>query len=378
MILHAGGQVRFIGGCVRDILLDRSVTDIDLATNLLPDAVQAILEKHHIHYFTIGKEFGTITAIVNSEQIEITTLRQDLNCDGRYAQVKFTDDWHKDAQRRDFTVNALSADIDGKIYDYFDGLNDLKQYKIRFIGNAEERIQEDYLRILRFFRFSAYFARTLDEEGLKAASKYAEKLKDISSTRIRSELNKIFTAEHGLAIIKLMDKQQILSQIIAYDSLAIEHLDRFYNLAKQFNYTMFINTGLIVFAILLRGSEMVDLSFTKQEQKILYQLVTSKITQWDYKSLKQYYCAYKQLFKEVILINLAEQQKIDYLLTSNLEKLFSLSIQALPIKGGDLLQLGVAPGRDLGKLLIVADQIWYDQEFKIAKAELLKKILEYV
>lgn len=381
LIIKSGGQVRFVGGSVRDLLLDRKLADIDLATNLLPQEIEKILNENQIEYYSIGKDFGTITAIIADQLIEITSLRKDLSCDGRYAQVVFTNDWQEDAKRRDFTINSLSADSDGNIYDYCNGLEDLNNQVVRFIGNPEDRIMEDYLRILRFFRFSAYFAKTIDQEGVLASAKHAFKLQNLSKERIKAELSKIFIAPHAEKIIKLMDQQQILQQIIPYKPSATKEVVNFNKLAEQFNCQL---NPLIYFAILLRNSNDPDkfiknFAFTRDEQDFLKLVVQSKITQWDYSNLKQVLNEYKYIFKEVILVNLIHQeQENNYPLTSNLEKLFSQSIKNLPIKGSDLINLGVAPGKEMGKLLKLADQIWYDQEFTITKDQLLKKMLLYV
>ena len=381
LIIKSGGQVRFIGGSARDLLLNRQVADIDLATNLLPQAVEKILSENKIKYYSIGKDFGTITAIVADQPIEITSLRKDIHCDGRHAKVEFTDDWEEDAKRRDFTINSLSADLEGNIYDYCNGLGDLNNQIVRFIGNPEDRIMEDYLRILRFFRFSAYFAKSVDQQGILASAKYAFKLQSLSKERIKAELYKIFIASNAQSIITIMDDQQILQQIIPYRVSATKELTNFYQLLKQFNYSI---NPLIYFAILLRNSNDPDkiiknFAFTRDEQDFLKRVVQSKITQWDYVNLKQALAEYKHIFKEVILVNLSHQeQENNYSLTSNLEKLFSQSIKNLPIKGSDLINLGVAPGKEMGKLLKVADQIWYDQEFTITKDQLLKKMLLYV
>jgi len=148
------GSVRFVGGCVRNALMGVEVGDIDLATQIEPKTVASALDKAKIRYVPTGIDHGTITAVVDKKSFEITSLRKDVETDGRRAVVAFTQDWAEDAQRRDLTINALYADYDGKIYDPTgQGLDDLKVMKFRFVGDAEARVQEDYLRILRFFRF---------------------------------------------------------------------------------------------------------------------------------------------------------------------------------------------------------------------------------
>lgn len=377
LILKNGGEVRFIGGIVRDLLLNKEIKDIDLATNLLPSHIQKILIDNKIQYFTIGKEFGTITAVIDKQPIEITTLRKDINCYGRHAEVEFTNDWEEDAKRRDFTVNALSADLDGNIYDYFNGIADIQNKKIRFIGKAEDRIQEDYLRILRFFRFSSYFSNDLDEEGLIYCNKFANKLKNISSERIKSELIKIFEAPNGRSTIKHMEP--VFQNIYLLHSPIIEQIDRLYILINQFNYQL---KYIMCFAVIVCNSNdtkniIKNSAFTRAEQKFLSLITQNKIKEFDQDNLEKYWKIYKEKFQEIILINLAisNENLTNNLLTSSLEKLFSQSIKALPIKGEDLLKLGIEKGKDIGKLLIVADQIWYNYKFNITKQELLREIL---
>src|SRR5262249_19890795 len=150
---QAEGAPRFVGGCVRDGLLGRKIRDIDIATPLEPAAVMKAAETAGLKPVPTGIDHGTVTVVADHTGIEVTTLRRDVETDGRHAIVAFTDDWREDAARRDLTMNALSADVSGTIYDYFDGIADLKSGKVRFVGAPEDRMREDYLRILRFFRF---------------------------------------------------------------------------------------------------------------------------------------------------------------------------------------------------------------------------------
>lgn len=156
--LTAGGaEIRYVGGCVRDTLLHRPIQDIDIATQETPNVVIQRLEDAGLKAVPTGIKHGTVTAIVDGLSVEVTTLRRDVKTDGRHAEVAFTTDFREDAARRDFTINALSATPDGAVYDYFDGLSDLAARFVRFVGRPHERIQEDYLRILRFFRFHAHY-----------------------------------------------------------------------------------------------------------------------------------------------------------------------------------------------------------------------------
>jgi poly(A) polymerase len=193
-----GDQARFVGGCVRDALVGRPIRDIDIATPLSPQRVTELLEKAGLKAVPTGIEHGTITAVAEGKGVEVTTLRLDLETDGRRAKVAFTDDWQADAARRDLTINALSADAEGKVHDYFGGLADLSQGRVRFVGDAKQRITEDYLRLLRFFRFHAdYAADGFDAPAIAAAKALASNLKSLSGERLRQETLRLLTARRG-------------------------------------------------------------------------------------------------------------------------------------------------------------------------------------
>ena len=193
-ISNAGGEARFVGGCVRDTLIGKKINDIDLATNLNPDQTTKALEAAGLKVIPTGIDHGTVTAIVDDEKFEVTTLRLDVATDGRHATVKFTDDWQADAARRDFTFNALYMDADGKVYDYFGGQEDLKNGETVFIGSAEDRINEDYLRILRYFRFRGRYkihpGQGYDPDVLAVIDRLAPNLTKLSYERIWSEIGR--------------------------------------------------------------------------------------------------------------------------------------------------------------------------------------------
>lgn len=204
-VLHAlaaaGGEGRFVGGCVRDGLLGRPVRDLDIATNLAPEAVIAALAAAGLKSVPTGIKHGTITAIADHVGFEVTTLRHDVETDGRHAVVAFTDDWQQDAARRDLTMNALFCDAAGQVYDYFDGLADLKAGRVRFVGDPAQRMDEDYLRILRFFRFHAdYAAGDFDAAAIVAATARRDELKRLSGERLRQETLKLLVARRGVDI----------------------------------------------------------------------------------------------------------------------------------------------------------------------------------
>ena len=218
-----GGEARFVGGCVRDSVLNRPVKDVDIATPYTPETVMELLATQGIKTLPTGIAHGTITALHKGHSFEITTLRRDVETDGRHARVAFTHSWREDAARRDFTINTLSADIDGRVWDFFDGLADLGGRRVRFVGDAETRIEEDILRILRFFRFNAHYGLGApDLPGLTACRRLAPRLTELSAERIASELLRLLEAADPSPIVTIMCAESIFDPILP----EVEHPDR--------------------------------------------------------------------------------------------------------------------------------------------------------
>ncbi|MEM9682546.1 MAG: CCA tRNA nucleotidyltransferase, partial [Pseudomonadota bacterium] len=212
---HAGAEARFVGGCVRDSLIGRQVGDIDIATDAVPERVTEALQAADIRAIPTGIDHGTITAVANGVPFEITTLRRDVETFGRHATVAYTDDWIEDAARRDFTINALSLGRDGTLFDPFGGEADLRAGRIRFVGDARARIQEDVLRLLRFFRFHAYYGRNgLDADGLAACREFATRLSGLSAERIWTELRRLLLAPEPTFVLREMGASDILAEIL--------------------------------------------------------------------------------------------------------------------------------------------------------------------
>ena len=190
-------EIRYVGGCVRKVINNEVVDDIDLAVNLNPDEVLKIFKKNNIKFYEIGINHGTIIALIDNRKFEITSLRKDVLTDGRHAKVEFSNDWHEDASRRDFTINAIYADIDGNLFDPFDGKKDLENGKIKFIGEADKRIKEDYLRILRYVRFFLnYSKKKHDLSIIKIIKQNLDGFNKISPERLLDEFKKLFYS-HG-------------------------------------------------------------------------------------------------------------------------------------------------------------------------------------
>ncbi len=209
--------MRFVGGAIRNSLLKLKVEDVDVATKLTPQKVTELLEKSNIRAIPTGIKHGTVTALIDGKNFEITTLRSDISCDGRHAKVSWSSDWQEDARRRDFTMNALYLSAGGELFDYFCGTEDIEKGIVRFIGNPKERIAEDYLRILRFFRFFAYYGKgTINEEGLAACTSLAEGINNLSGERLQQEMLKILESVKAKETLEIMNKSGVLKYSLGF------------------------------------------------------------------------------------------------------------------------------------------------------------------
>ena len=223
---ESGYDIYFVGGCVRDCLLSLPIKDIDLATTALPSEIIKVAKENGVKAINTGFQFGTITLIYEKVQYQVTTFRKDVETDGRRAVVTFSKSITTDASRRDLTINALYADIDGTIVDTLNAIKDLKSRKIKFIGNPQQRILEDHLRILRFFRFLAWFRKgntEIDPESLKACISLKEKLITLSGERTGEEMKKILSAPNPVKTLELMARTGILQLVIPNAKLCQLH-----------------------------------------------------------------------------------------------------------------------------------------------------------
>jgi poly(A) polymerase len=211
-----GIETRAVGGAVRNTLLGREVTEVDLATTAVPKTVMTLARNAGLKAIPTGIAHGTVTVVADGESFEVTTLRRDVETFGRHATIAFTEDWAEDAKRRDFTLNALYADADGTLYDPLGGYEDLIAGRVRFIGEADARIKEDYLRILRFFRFNAYYGKEpLDAAGLAACVRQHEGIVRLSAERVAGELRRILVAPQALAAIEGLFDYGLLSDLLS-------------------------------------------------------------------------------------------------------------------------------------------------------------------
>src|SRR5215469_15374451 len=225
-VMEALGQARFVGGAVRNALLGANVVDIDIAVPMPPAEALARLTAKDIKVVETGLDHGTVTAIAGAHAFEITSLRRDVETDGRHAKVEFTDDWAEDAMRRDFTINAMYASASGEIFDYATGVEDLIAGKVRFMGDARTRIAEDYLRVLRLFRFHAWYGKgDMDAQGLRAAAEAKDRLKTLSAERVAKELLRLLEAGNPAPVLRVMAAAAILPELLP-GALQLPRLER--------------------------------------------------------------------------------------------------------------------------------------------------------
>lgn len=359
----------FVGGCVRDALIGKAVHDIDLATSLKPEQVIAALEAANIKAIPTGLEHGTITAVIKDKSYEITTLRRDIETDGRHAEVAFTSSWKEDAQRRDFTINTLLCDGQGRIYDPLGcALDDLKARRIIFVGEAQERIKEDHLRIMRFFRFYALYGEgTPDEEALKACQEQANSVYELSKERITQEFIKIIMCEQASAILALMFDCGVL-KALKFASYRKEILDAL--CAGQTKYALKDMVprlwALCGFdADNLKSLEQYVMLSKKQKREIKgLAHALEYLAKRDEQAVKValYRCGRAATIQALILQH-ANGTMDQNQLEQGMEFAQSWVIPTFPVSGNDLIAKGIKPGPELGAELNALEQNWIDRGF---------------
>ncbi len=373
------GESRFVGGCVRNTLMSRPVDDIDIATQLLPEEVLAALEAADIRAIPTGIEHGTITAIIGTTPFEITSLRRDVETDGRRAVVAFTRDWAEDAQRRDFRLNALYADAEGTVYDPTGGgLKDAAEGWIIFIGDADQRLREDYLRILRFFRFNAWYGRDMDAAGLAACARQVQGLQKIAAERIWKELKKLLAAPTPSRVLTPMADAGVLNQILPFEVTLLPRPEQAVNGLEALEQAYALNSDPIqrLMVILVRDAANVPqlakaLKLSNHEQDRLHAWTQVKgdlnapVPPKDIRA--EEYRLGRQAVQDWAVCATAHSV-LNYFQTAP-------DLPVFPVKGQDLLQIGFSTGPDVGKILKKLEELWIESDFCLSKSALLEKAL---
>lgn len=373
-------EIRFVGGCIRKIINKEMTDDIDLATNLKPDEVCKALRNNNINYYESGIEHGTITALIEDKKFEITSLRKDVATDGRHAKVEFSLDWKEDASRRDFTINAIYADKDGNIFDPFNGKKDIEEGVINFIGECEERIKEDYLRILRYVRFYLnYSKKPHDLKIIKIIRKNLGGVASLSSERLLDEFKKLVTLDN----LQKLFKDQNCLELIQLIFPQFKKIDIFKS-PNQYIKNFFSKTDFIFILSLLVIDEtdnadyfLYKFKLSKKDQKRLKfidNFYKQKINNKFYteKNLnKLLYFQGRQSVIDIINFYLFNSKKVDKKLIKFIEIFNNKTIPTLPI-GAKLLmsKYNLPEGKSLGEKLKKIETIWVDNNFKISEKQI--------
>ncbi len=364
---------RFVGGCVRKHLSNEKIDDIDIATILTTDQIKEKFKNTNLKVIDTGVKHGTVTIVSENHKVELTTLRKDIKTDGRHAEVEHTDNWQQDSERRDFSINAIYMDINGKLYDPQMGTVDLKNKNIKFIGDPQKRIEEDYLRILRFIRFKVMYDIVVEPTTSNAIKQNLDGIKNISKERILIELFKILDLKNFLTINKSSNLKEIFSMIFP-EFLYLKRLER---LKKIYQYSE-VNVDILLAVMLIDEKDNHEYFIHKynasnktketleQFKKNLIKLKNDKEF-FEKNLIKNIYFNGKNHLIALNLINFSINSKVkinDFKKTLN--KILKIKVPIFPIDGETLIQKGMQEGQKLGNVLKTLEKEWINNNFKIS------------
>ena len=378
----SNSELRYVGGCVRKIINKEKVDDIDLAVNLDPEDVCKALNQNNIKYYESGIKHGTITALINNVKFEITSLRKDVVTDGRHAKVKFFTNWKEDASRRDFTINSIYADIGGNLFDPFNGKKDLENGKVDFIGNAETRIKEDYLRGLRYIRFFLNYSKTKhNQKTIKAIKKNLGGFSKISSERLLDEFKKLLKSQGFFKLTRDKDCLEIMRLIFPqFKNFAI--FNKLNSFAKK-NFTK-VDFIFLVSLMIIDGSDNVDyflykFNISKKDQKRLLFLNNFNSQKMTNKTFSEenlnkiFYYNGKEALIDIINFKIFRSNRLDNNLIKIIENFKDKKIPIMPIKANILIEkYSIPEGKELGNKLKMIEEFWVNNGFRISEVEVLR------
>ena len=377
-----GSEIRYVGGCIRKVIKKETVDDIDLATNLKPSEVCDALKKNDINFYETGIEHGTVTAIIDKHKYEITSLRKDVATDGRHAEVEFSLDWKEDAARRDFSINSIYSDAQGNLFDPNNGKKDLEEGLINFIGNAETRVKEDYLRILRYIRFFLnYSAHKHKPETIKIIKRNIGGISNLSSERLLDEFKKL-TKSSGF--IKLFNDKECL-EIIEIIFPQLKNLEKL----KKLNSYANVNISKIDFIFLLSlmiidGTDNTDyflykFNISKKDQrrlKLIEHFYKEKVSIKNFTEKnfnKMLYFNGKQAVIDIINFKLFTSIKVEKKLIQLMKIYQDKVIPTMPIGANMLMtKYNIPEGKMLGSKLKQIEEIWINNSFNISDKQIQK------
>jgi poly(A) polymerase len=383
-VMAALGEARFVGGAVRNALLGVAVADVDIAVPMPPSESLALLTNKGIKVIETGMDHGTVTAVAGQHAFEITSLRRDVETDGRHAVVAFTDDWAEDAARRDFTINALYAAADGEIFDYATGVEDLIAGKVRFMGDARTRIAEDYLRVLRLFRFHAWYGKgEIDAEGLRAAAEAKDRLKTLSAERVAKELLRLLEAGNPAPVLRVMAATGILPQLLP-GALQLKRLER---LAEIDADNFFPRDAVLRLAALLPDGEdaahacadalkLSNADRTRLEQALSSDQVKAHVSAREARRLL--YRIGVGRFRDKVMLQWAGAARTANALQFRmlLEMAANWQRPRFALTGREVMQAGVPEGPEVGRVLGQVEDWWVGGDFAADAGALRDRLAE--
>jgi poly(A) polymerase len=364
------GDARFVGGCVRDTLLKRPIGDIDIATPLFPEEITRRLAAAKIKAVPTGIAHGTITAVTDTRPYEITTLRRDVETFGRQARVAFSADWKEDSARRDFTMNALYLDGEGEVFDYHDGVKDLRAGKVRFVGDPATRIREDVLRLLRFYRFNAWYGKGTADEAARAACRASTPLlPTLSGERVQAELLKLLGAKDPVPSLTLMQEDGVLARIVP-KSRPLDVVARLIELEPKPDALR-----RLAALVAAEGDALArKLKFSNTDRDRLIALHdTVPLTSDAAEQRQLLYRMGRELYVDRVLLTAAIADD-----TATVKKLLGAAAKwkpvTFPLRGADIADAGVPEGPAIGKLLAEIEAWWEAGDFKATRAQCLAEL----
>ena len=379
-VMGALGEARFVGGAVRNALLGVPVVDVDIAVAMPPEEALARLRAKNIKVVETGLDHGTVTAIAGTHAFEVTSLRRDVETDGRHAKVAFTDDWAEDAARRDFTINALYATADGEIFDYATGVEDLIAGRVRFMGDARARIAEDYLRVLRLFRFHAWYGKgEIDAEGLRAAAEAKDKLQTLSAERIAKELLRLLEAVHPTPVLRVMAATGILSLLLP-GALQLARLEK---LAQLEGENLVVGDAVLRLAALLPDGDssaqaaagalrLSNAVRDRLEQALGGEKIGVQISAQE--ARQRLYRIGAASFKDKVMLQWASAPQGAGAWRMLLEMADNWQRPRFALTGRDVMQAGIAQGPDVGRLLAQVEDWWVEGDFAASESALRDRL----
>ena len=362
----------FVGGCVRNHLLSKKIDDIDIATIFTPNQIKKKLQNSNFKIIDTGLEHGSVTIISKEKKFELTTLRKDIKTDGRHAEIETIDSWREDSKRRDFTINAIYLSKKGKIFDPQQGIDDLKNNIIKFIGDPQTRIDEDFLRIIRFLRFSIQYNSSIEYSTVQAIKLKLNGIKNLSKERILSELLKIFKLEN---FYKILNKKEIL-EIFNLIFPEFKNINRLKNFKFIKNYIK--NSEILILSILLIDSQNNHEYFSHKYK------VSNKISNEinfigkQFKEMKNNREFFKKKLKEnlynlgiknieiLFCLHLLDKKKIALNEISFFKEIKKISIPKFPFDGKFLINKGIQEGKKIGIILDEAEKTWIENNFNLS------------